>query len=168
MLMDTHMWENGKTARWTARELVHVLMEPHTRENTWTARCTVMNFEIHWWVIVQGEWKHSKPHGKSTYYTWSDGRLDEGWWKDGKRQGKGVMTYANIDIYDGEWKDHLQNCEAYAVCQWKCLQRWLQKQQDYEWERSLRVMQQETCSNLSESGRKERWWLNGWQNQNHS
>ena len=28
-----------------------------------------------------------------------------GEWKDGKHHGKGKMTYANGDVYDGEWED---------------------------------------------------------------
>ena len=33
----------------------------------------------------------------------------DGEWKDGKRNGRGVYTWANGDRYDGEWKDGKQN-----------------------------------------------------------
>ena len=28
-----------------------------------------------------------------------------GYWKDGKRNGEGVMIYENEDVYSGQWKD---------------------------------------------------------------
>ena len=40
--------------------------------------------------------------GKMTY---ANGDIYEGDWKDGNISGKGKMTYANKDIYEGDWKD---------------------------------------------------------------
>ena len=30
----------------------------------------------------------------------------EGFWKDNKREGKGIMKYKNGDKYEGDWKDN--------------------------------------------------------------
>ena len=44
-------------------------------------------------------------HGKGIEY-YPDGSLwYEGEYKDGYIHGKGVMTYANKDVYDGQWKN---------------------------------------------------------------
>ena len=38
----------------------------------------------------------------------------DGEWKDGKKNGRGVLTYASGDKYDGEWKDNKQQgCGVY-------------------------------------------------------
>ena len=36
---------------------------------------------------------------------YEDGNRFEGEFKDDKKHGHGVYTYANGDVYDGEWKD---------------------------------------------------------------
>ena len=36
---------------------------------------------------------------------WPDGNNYEGDWKDGKRNGQGMMTEPNGNKYLGEWKD---------------------------------------------------------------
>ena len=46
-----------------------------------------------------------KRHGQGTY-TWADGRVYVGQYKDGKRHGQGTMTYKNKSKYVGEWKDN--------------------------------------------------------------
>lgn len=46
-------------------------------------------------------------------YTYANGDVYEGQWKNGKKDGKGkdgykvigTMNYANGDKYDGQWKD---------------------------------------------------------------
>jgi len=30
-------------------------------------------------------------------------------WKNNKREGKGLMTYANGEVYDGQWLDDLRH-----------------------------------------------------------
>ena len=46
-------------------------------------------------------------HGRGTWlrnYKDGDGDLYEGYWKDGKREGKGRMFYYDGSTYEGEWK----------------------------------------------------------------
>ncbi len=43
-------------------------------------------------------------YGISTY-TYPNGGIYEGAWKDGKRNGQGTYTYPDGGIYKGEWKD---------------------------------------------------------------
>jgi hypothetical protein len=38
--------------------------------------------------------------------TFANGDVYEGDWKDNKRDGKGKMTFANGDVYEGDWKDN--------------------------------------------------------------
>lgn len=37
-------------------------------------------------------------------YTYLSGTVYDGEWKDGKKHGRGAMTFGNGDKYDGEWK----------------------------------------------------------------
>ena len=42
-------------------------------------------------------------------YTYENGEIYDGEWKDGKYNGQGTYSYANGEIYDGEWKDGMWN-----------------------------------------------------------
>jgi hypothetical protein len=55
-------------------------------------------------VGYEGEYKDGKRHGKGKL-TYSSAEVYEGEWKDGKYHGKGKLTYAGGDMYEGEWKD---------------------------------------------------------------
>ena len=37
--------------------------------------------------------------------SYADGDKYDGDWKDGKKNGKGIMSYADGEKYDGDWKD---------------------------------------------------------------
>ena len=41
--------------------------------------------------------------------TWANGDKYDGEWKNGKREGHGVMEYINGSTYNGKWKDDCQN-----------------------------------------------------------
>ena len=51
-----------------------------------------------------GEWKDGKKHGMGIY-TWADGSFYNGEWKEDKRHGMGIYTWADGSFYNGEWKD---------------------------------------------------------------
>ena len=47
-------------------------------------------------------------HGNGTY-TWADGAVYDGEWKDNKRNGKGTNTWPDGDVHEGEYKDDKMN-----------------------------------------------------------
>lgn len=49
------------------------------------------------------EWQNGKRHGKGVC-TYGDGAMYDGEWQNGKWHGKGVMKYPNGDKYDGSWQ----------------------------------------------------------------
>lgn len=56
-----------------------------------------------------GRFSKGLPHGVGTY-TWSDGRIYEGEWSKGKRDGEGSMTYpaeGKDSVNAGLWKDDI-------------------------------------------------------------
>jgi hypothetical protein len=50
--------------------------------------------------IYEGYWKDGKFNGKGRL-VWYKNRLYEGQWKDGIKEGRGVFHYQNGDKYDG-------------------------------------------------------------------
>ena len=42
-------------------------------------------------------------------FTWANGAVYEGSWKNNKRDGRGVYKWSNGDVYDGDWKDNRPN-----------------------------------------------------------
>ena len=40
----------------------------------------------------------------------------DGEWNQGRRQGKGVMTLSNGDVYDGEWENDRVRPAARCCC----------------------------------------------------
>eukprot|EP00985_Skeletonema_marinoi_P015924 scaffold8400_cov213-Skeletonema_marinoi.AAC.2 len=81
ILMEVHTRENGRTTKSTARGPISTPMEVcGMMENTKTIIGMEMELATTKTVIYTGEWHANIEHGK------------------------GVMTYANQDIYDGEWK----------------------------------------------------------------
>lgn len=53
-------------------------------------------------IDYKGEWKNSKKEGYGVQ-TWADGARYEGFWKNGKAHGKGKFFHTDGDIYEGEW-----------------------------------------------------------------
>jgi hypothetical protein len=47
----------------------------------------------------EGEFVHSKRHGRGTY-TWVNGNKYEGQFQHGRIHGRGIFTVANGDVYD--------------------------------------------------------------------
>ena len=58
--------------------------------------------------VYYGELRNGKRHGKGkmTYANdeFIDNEVYDGEWKNGKKHGKGKMIYENGDVYDGEWE----------------------------------------------------------------
>ena len=54
--------------------------------------------------VYNGEWKDGKSDGQGTF-TFPDGAVYDGEWKDGKSDGQGKMTYEDGSVYNGEWKE---------------------------------------------------------------
>jgi len=54
--------------------------------------------------VYKGEYKNGKRNGKGILY-FGNGNRYEGEWKDDKRNGEGIFYYANGNRYDGEFKD---------------------------------------------------------------
>jgi hypothetical protein len=50
-----------------------------------------------------GQWKHDKRDGAGVM-TFADGRTYDGQWKDGMPDGQGVLTRVDGNTYDGQWK----------------------------------------------------------------
>lgn len=79
--------------------------------------------------IYRGEALNGKPHGMGILtYASTDPRYKyNGYWKEGKRQGEGIMYWRNGDQYAGNWANGMENGEGdcmYAngdkyVGQWK-------------------------------------------------
>jgi len=46
--------------------------------------------------------------GEGTF-TWANGAVYEGEWKDNKRNGHGIYKWSNGDVYEGEWKNNQPN-----------------------------------------------------------
>ena len=60
-------------------------------------------------AIYTGEWDTNKlPCGKGVQ-EWTDGAYYEGYWENGKANGKGRFIHANGDVYEGDWKDDKAN-----------------------------------------------------------
>lgn len=60
-------------------------------------------------TVFDGELRDGKMHGQATI-TWEDGSSFTGTYRDGKRSGYGVYNYAPNDVYlrvkyEGDWKD---------------------------------------------------------------
>ena len=45
-------------------------------------------------------------------FTYANSDVYEGQWKNGYRDGKGVLKFINGDEYDGEWKDNVPSGEG--------------------------------------------------------
>ena len=52
----------------------------------------------------EGDWVEGKREGKGVM-TWKNGNKCDCEWKNDKRHGKGTLTYSNGDKYEGEWKN---------------------------------------------------------------
>ena len=66
--------------------------------------------------MYEGEYKDDKKHGQGKR-TWNDGDVYEGEWKNGMYDGQGKYTWKNGDMYEGEYKDnkkHGQGKKTYA------------------------------------------------------
>ena len=49
---------------------------------------------------------HNLAQAQKVKMTFANGDVYDGEWKDSKRHGKGKMTSAVGDVYDGKWKDN--------------------------------------------------------------
>lgn len=49
---------------------------------------------------------------------YNDGSTYDGEWKDGKRNGQGVMKYPSGQQYDGEWKNGKKHGRGAVFCDW--------------------------------------------------
>lgn len=54
--------------------------------------------------LFEGYFINGKKNGRGKY-TWANGDVYDGMWKDDKRTGRGRITWSNGDTYEGEWKD---------------------------------------------------------------
>lgn len=64
--------------------------------------------------VYEGELFNGKRHGKGIM-TYANGNVYDGEWEANKRHGKGKMIYENGDIYDGEWKNHKKNGQGKMI-----------------------------------------------------
>jgi hypothetical protein len=58
--------------------------------------------------VYDGEWKNGLKSGQGLY-TFTNGDVYDGEWKNGLKSGQGKFTYTNGDVYDGECKDDIRN-----------------------------------------------------------
>lgn len=54
--------------------------------------------------LFEGYFINGKKNGRGKY-TWANGDVYDGMWKDGKRCGRGTFTWADGDTYEGDWRD---------------------------------------------------------------
>ncbi|KAL9180595.1 hypothetical protein ACHAXT_011048 [Thalassiosira profunda] len=54
--------------------------------------------------VYDGQWQDGKKHGRGKM-TYTSGNFYEGEWKDDRKHGRGKMTYTSGTFYEGEWKD---------------------------------------------------------------
>jgi hypothetical protein len=57
--------------------------------------------------IYDGFWKDGKPNGKGTYKSANGHQIYEGFWQKGFRNGIGKMTFEGGDVYMGTWKQDI-------------------------------------------------------------
>lgn len=50
-------------------------------------------------------WVNDKRHGEGSFYCAVDGTSYEGQWRDGRKEGLGVLRLAQGDSLEGIWKD---------------------------------------------------------------
>lgn len=59
--------------------------------------------------VYQGLVSNGKPHGNGLLVYHRNNKYGrktfEGEWRDGMMHGKGVLTYANGEVFDREWRD---------------------------------------------------------------
>ena len=53
-------------------------------------------------------------HGQGKY-SWNDGEIYEGSWKEDSMHGEGKMIYANGDVYTGSFEDNRRHGEGEMV-----------------------------------------------------
>jgi hypothetical protein len=63
-----------------------------------------------------GNFEHDSINGSGTF-TWPNGRIYEGSWKDGKMSGQGNLMYEDGNEYNGEFMDDCRH--GYGVFTWK-------------------------------------------------
>jgi hypothetical protein len=56
----------------------------------------------------EGFWREGRMDGKGLY-SWADGKRHEGMWINGERSGLGIMTWPNNDKYDGMFVKNKQH-----------------------------------------------------------
>ena len=89
--------------------------EPRPNESVvWTGRCANGFAQGHGTLIwlqntqatdrFSGEYRDGKRTGRGVY-TWADGERYEGEYRDDKRTGRGVYTWPNGDRYEGGFRD---------------------------------------------------------------
>jgi len=59
-------------------------------------------------AMYEGEWKNDKEHGRGKK-VWIDGATFEGEWEEGKFSGTGTHTWASGSQYKGTWSKHKRN-----------------------------------------------------------
>ena len=47
-------------------------------------------------------------HGRGKF-TYADGHVYEGEWRDNERNGQGKITYADGHVYEGDFKDNMRH-----------------------------------------------------------
>ncbi len=58
-----------------------------------------------------GEWRFDKKDGHGRMTDVAAGASYEGEWRGGSKHGKGIVTFAKEDVYEGEW-----DCDRYVLC----------------------------------------------------
>jgi hypothetical protein len=72
--------------------------------------------EIHYECEYIGEKRNGKKNGKGIVH-FADGAVYDGYWKDDMRHGKGIYKAPDGSAYDGEWKNDIK--EGKGVYIWK-------------------------------------------------
>lgn len=55
-------------------------------------------------MMIQGDWKNGKKHGRGEL-SYANGDKFSGHWMEDKACGSGMLEQSNGDIYEGEWLD---------------------------------------------------------------
>ena len=106
--MGTNTLVNGRLAKCTVEEHIHLRAEANTLAN-------FMKGGRRQWPDIyanrdkfRAEWKNGKRNGQGTF-TFASGDKYVGAYRDDKRNGQGTFTFASGDKYVGEYKDGKRN-----------------------------------------------------------
>jgi hypothetical protein len=104
---------NSYGCPFTARNLFEIeILFNNYEEMNWRTRLDPPVYDCEGRIMWEGQNnKNKKPHGIGTLYDEYGYKLYDGFWKNGHKEGKGVLFHKNMNIikYCGNWKNNMKN-----------------------------------------------------------